>query len=317
VSQRLLRWLLALDRRPGLSILIFHRVHTEPDPFRPENPDSGDFAAFAALLANSFTVLPLDDAIQRLASNSLPRAAVSITFDDGYRDNLEIAAPILSAHGLVATIFITTGFLDGGWMWNDRIIEACKRTARTSLVLPERGFATLDLSTQTARIAAARELIKRTKYLSLDERLRWASEVEQRLDVRLGAGPMLRPEDLKRLRAAGMGIGAHTVDHPILAKIDDTAARAQIVDSRTRLVEILHEPVSLFAFPNGQPGRDYRPEHVEMVVQAGYAGAFSTVLDTARPGMSRYELPRFTPWDKVPWKFGARLALRRLLDGRR
>ena len=178
------------------------------------------------------------------------------------------------------------------------------------------GFETIDLGTEQARVAAAHAIIDKAKYLPFDQRAAAVAQLEDQLDVRLDRGPMLDPDSLRRLRGHGMTIGAHTVAHPILAEIDDAKARAEIHDSRDRLVEILREPIRLFAYPNGRPGRDYRTEHVNMVVQAGFESAVSTSPLTARPGMSHYELPRFTPWDRTGWRFAARLALNRMFDER-
>ncbi len=136
--------------------------------------------------------------------------------------------------------------------------------------------------------------------------------MEEELDVRLGRGPMLDPQSVRRLRESGMTIGAHTVTHPILAGLDDTRARAEIHDSRDHLAEILREPIRVFAYPNGLPGRDYLTKHVDMVVQAGFKAAVSTSPLTARPGMNHYELPRFTPWGRTGWRFAARLAQSRM-----
>ena len=311
------RWTLSVaDRRPGLNILLFHRVHAVADPFRTGDMTAVQFQAVVGNLAHNFSVIPLEEGIERLRGNSLPRAALSITFDDGYRDNLDVATPILAAHGLSATFFITTGFLDGNWMWNDRIIEACKRTLRSSTSLPSLGFESIDLGTEQTRVAAAHAIIGKAKYLPFGQRAAAVGQLEDQLDVHLGPGPMLDADSLRRLRSHGMTIGAHTVAHPILTAIDDANARAEIHDSRDRLVEILREPVGLFAYPNGRPGRDYTATHVNMVVEAGFDAAVSTSPLTARPGMSRFELPRFTPWDRTGWRFAARLALNRMFDDR-
>jgi hypothetical protein len=172
----------------------------------------------------------------------------------------------------------------------------------------------LDLSTVKARVAAAHAILDNAKYLEFDERHAAVAELEDRLDVRPGRGPMLDEDGIRRLRASGVTIGAHTVDHPILANLDDAAARAQIHQSRERLIDILREPVAQFAYPNGQPGRDYGHAHVAMVKEAGFRCAVSTAPCTARPGMDRYELPRFTPWDKTGWRFAARLLAMRIRD---
>ena len=309
------RWLLrAADRRPGLSILLFHRVLAERDPFRPGDLTAAEFDGIVGILTRNFAVLPLDDAVSRLEANALPRGALAITFDDGYRDNLDVAAPILAAHGAPATVFVSTGFLDGRWMFNDRVIEACKVTRCTSAPFPSLRAEPLDLSTVEAKVAAAHAILDNAKYLEFDARLAAVADFEDRLGVRPTPGPMLDEDGVRRLRASGMAIGAHTVDHPILANLDDSAARAQVHQSRERLIDILREPVTQFAYPNGQPGRDYGQTHVAMVKEAGFRCAVSTTPCTARPGMDRYELPRFTPWDKSGWRFAARLLAMRIRD---
>lgn len=305
----------ATERRSGLSILLFHRVLEVADPYRPGDPTSGQFEAIISMLARNFAVLPLEEGIERLEGGALPKAAVSITFDDGYRDNLDIAAPILVAHGLSATFYIATGFLDGDWMWNDRIIEACKRTTRRSAGISDLGLAALDLSDEARRVSAAHALIDKVKHLPPLRRSAIVSRLVDDLGVEIGSGPMLDPTSVRRLRSAGMTIGAHTVSHPILAQLDEKQARTEINDSRAHLVELLGEPVRLFAYPNGRPGRDYRTEHARMAAEAGFESAVCTTPATARSGVDRYELPRFTPWDKTPWRFAARLAMSRMSAG--
>lgn len=313
IFDRVFRMTLSVaDRRPGLSILLFHRVLDLADPFRPGDLTASQFTTVAAMLARNFCPLSLEEGIERLGRNALPRAAVSITFDDGYRDNVDVAAPILTAHGLTATFFIATGFLDGGSMFNDRIIEACKRTSHTSTSLPAVGFETVDLGTVQDRVAAAHAIIGKAKYLPFDQRSALVAQLEDQLGVRPDGGPMLDPESLRRLRNMGMTIGAHTVTHPILARVDDTKASAEIHESRAHLLEVLREPVRVFAYPNGRPGQDYGTKHVRMVAEAGFESAVSTTPVTARPGTSVYELPRFTPWDKAAWRFAARLGLTRM-----
>jgi peptidoglycan/xylan/chitin deacetylase (PgdA/CDA1 family) len=316
IARSFVRVARAVDRRPGLSIMLFHRVLTDYDPFRPGDLTATEFEAIVEVLTRDFTVLPLDEAVARLEANSLPPAAASITFDDGYRDNLEIATPLLAQHGIVATIFITTGFLNGEWMFNDRVIEACRQTRKASMVFRALGSQPIDLSGEKARVRAAHAILDKAKYLDFGARVAAVAELEEALEVRLGRGPMLDADGVRQLRNAGMAIGAHTVDHPILTKVDDATARAQIHESRHHLVELLREPVTQFAFPNGKPGKDYGTTHVHMVVESGFHCAVSTLPCTARPGMSRYELPRFTPWDKAPWRFASRLIMKRILDGR-
>src|SRR5690349_3407201 len=94
-----------LAARQTLSILIFHRVLPQADALLPDLPDAGTFERLVALLMERCAVLPLHDAISRLRRGALPNGAVAITFDDGYADNHDIAAPILRRYGGSATFF--------------------------------------------------------------------------------------------------------------------------------------------------------------------------------------------------------------------
>jgi len=128
--------------RGRLSILIFHRVLAETDPLFPGEPNAAQFDKLCAHLRARFEVLPLSEAVTRLQQGSLPAGALAITFDDGYADNLSIAAPILRKHHLPATLFIATGYLDGGCMWNDKLIEAFRSTRNSEIDLRDLGLET-------------------------------------------------------------------------------------------------------------------------------------------------------------------------------
>ena len=67
------------------------------------------------------------------------------------------------------------------------------------------------------------------------------------------------------------------------------------------------QPVTLFAYPNGRPGRDYGDGHVQMVKDAGFQAAVSTRWAPAMRDSDPFQLPRFTPWDVTPGRFLARL----------
>lgn len=131
----LLHMMAPAGKRARLSVLIFHRVLRQPDPLFPGEMYAQRFDAVCRWLAAWFNVLPLDQAVSRLKAGSLPARAACITFDDGYADNHEVAASILGRHGLSATFFIATGFLDGGRMWNDTVIESVRQAGAATLEL--------------------------------------------------------------------------------------------------------------------------------------------------------------------------------------
>src|SRR6185437_9329380 len=102
--------------------------------------------------------------------------------------------------------------------------------------------------------------------------------------------------------------GAHTVTHPILTQVDARTARQDIADGRDTLEDVIHQPVRLFAYPNGKPAKDYGAEHVQIVRDLGFSAAVSTAPGAARARESVFELPRFTPWDASARRWSWRLA---------
>jgi peptidoglycan/xylan/chitin deacetylase (PgdA/CDA1 family) len=291
-------------RGARLSILIFHRVLAAPDALFPEEPDAGQFEALIAHVAARFRVLPLADAIDALRRGTLPSRALAVTFDDGYADNLSVALPILQRHDVPATVFVATGYLDGGAMWNDLVIEALRMTSRDALDLATIGLGRFTLDSTVARRRAIDAVLAHLKYLPQAER---ESHARRTLDLAVVDAPrglMLTRQALAALDdAAGIGIGAHTVTHPILARLDADAARREIAASKHDLEAMLGKPVRLFAYPNGKPARDYTPEHVRMVAAAGFTAAVSTAPGVARRDADVYQLPRFTPWSRKPLRF--------------
>jgi peptidoglycan/xylan/chitin deacetylase (PgdA/CDA1 family) len=295
-----------------LSIGLFHRVHANPDPLFPGDPDAKRFDELCGWLAAWYQVLLLDDAVHRLARGVLPARALAIRFDDGYADNHDLAVPILRKHGLCATFFIATGFLDGGRMWNDTAVEAVRQCGQASLALGDLGLAGvshLDLSSITARRQSLDRLLNATKYLPPDEREAIVGRGATSAGAQLPTDLMMRVEQVRAMADAGMQIGANTVSHPILACLTDVDARREIAQSKIDLEAILGRPVTLFAYPNGKPGQDYLPRDAALARDLGFTAAVSTAYGAACHAEDRqFDLPRFTPWDRERWAFAARLA---------
>lgn len=294
-------------RRARLSILIFHRVLLQPDPLLPGDPDAERFRWQMRVLARHFNPLPLDEAVTRLRSGTLPSRAVCVTFDDGYADNASVALPILRETGVPATFFIATGYLDGGRMFNDTVIETVRRLPDGPQTLG--GFVDEPVKLESAadRQALIQQLVRGIKYLPPQERERRAAALAEAAGVELPDDLMMRSRDVKALAAAGMTVGAHTVSHPILASLDAAQAREEIAESRRRLESLLGRAVTLFAYPNGRPDTDYRAEHAVQVQELGFEAAVSTAPGAATMGDDPYQLPRFTPWDRTPFRYALRL----------
>jgi peptidoglycan/xylan/chitin deacetylase (PgdA/CDA1 family) len=291
--------------RAKLSIFIFHRVLADPDPLLPWEPDARQFDWMIRFIARTYAVLPLGDAIKALERGSLPAAPAVITFDDGYLDNLTVAAPILNRYQIPATFFIATAFLNGGRMWNDDIIEAFRHTTGSQIDLQAYDLGRHCIETRAAKIAAYGAVLGRLKYFSHERRSIVARQVARQAGVSDVSKLMMTIDQVKELRSMGMEIGGHTRTHPILERLSDEAAEDEIAGGRDELEAALREKITVFAYPNGLPGKDYSPRHASMARRLGFSGAVSTVPGVALAGTDIFNLPRFTPWHRTPAKFAA------------
>jgi peptidoglycan/xylan/chitin deacetylase (PgdA/CDA1 family) len=305
--------------RARLTILILHRVLPQPDALQPDVFDAGHFDAVCRWIDGWFRVLPLDEAVQRLRSGSLPARAAAITFDDGYADNHDVALPILQRHALTATFFISTGYLDGGRMFNDSVIETLRRAPGPSLDLRSTVLGDLgvhDLGTVQARQHAIGSLLPRLKPQPAALREEFCAQMQRLAGVdRLPDDLMMTSGQVRAMHRAGMGIGGHTVAHPILARLDGAAALAEITRGRETLEDLIGDRVTLFAYPNGRPDSDYTTATVALVRKAGFDAAVTTAAGVARCDSDPHQLPRFTPWDRSRSRFAMR-AMANLRRGR-
>lgn len=291
-----------------LSILIYHRVLKEVDPMFPDVVDAIRFESQMEVLSSLFNILPLSEAVRRLKMGMLPARAACITFDDGYADNVDVALPILERHNIPATFFISTGYLNGGIMFNDKVIEVIRRFDGDELDLSDLGLGVRPLGNLQQRKETIRNMLSVLKYKPVEERHVFMDDVIDSANLSLPEGLMMRTDQVRMLADAGMEIGGHTVSHPIISGLDLRSAKAEIEEGRGQLEEMTGKPVKLFAYPNGIPVTDYRAEHVRMIAEMGFDAAVSTAQGVARRDCDLFQLPRFTPWDIPLLRFSFRMA---------
>jgi len=289
---RTLPLVLQTKNKQRVCILTYHRVLPQRDYMRSSEPTVATFDWHMELLARYFNPLSLSDVIARLDSNDLPERAVCVTFDDGYANNAECALPVLQRWNIPATVFISTGFLNGGLMWNDAVIEALRIAGSGEFDLRSLGLATYDLADFQHRRQAAGQIIREIKHWPPHKRAEAIRVIESMV------GPL--PENM-------MLTNDQTRTHPILAMLKLADARQEIQASKDALEILTGKPVRYFAYPNGRPEIDYRLEHRDFVKSIGFAGAVSTQWGVASESSDRWQMPRFTPWDQTPLRFMVRL----------
>jgi len=305
--------LLAYAGRASFPVFTYHRVNDDDDPFFPATPVRV-FEQRIAYLARTCTVFTVEALVQRMRRGSVPRNAVAITFDDGYRDNLTNAAPILGRYAVPATIFLATDAIGTGRaLWFDRLALAFRDTALEAVMTPWQE--PVETSTRGQRLAALDRSLGVLKGMEDQQRRRALDELLTRLGP-VDESPlrrvMLSWEDVHALRGIGFSIGAHTVDHPILSRTQHSAARTQIVESRRAIDRACGQTPEAFAYPNGSAD-DYNSEVVGLVREAGFTCALTTRFGVNMATTPPWELRRGGPWETEMPTFTFKLAQMRLV----
>lgn len=248
-----------------LTILTYHRVLSdEQAAVYPFDSLAVPLSVFRQQIAwlKQRTVLPLGQAMRDLEGRHRAEPLFSITFDDGYLDNYELAAPVIEAAGLSATFFITAGIVEQGQtLWFDRAFSAATIAG---------------LSDPMAWVRSLKSLSPETREQRIDE---LGSAVDDGL-----AGVMMSPEHVTQLAIRGHEIGSHTMSHPILTHLAPEELAAELVESRVRLQQWSGQRVEGFCYPNG----DTSEQVIAACRDAGYTYACST-----RPGRNRLPLDPF------------------------
>ena len=324
LGQRLQRrWRRLADAlAPPLLILMYHRIAEDDlDPWQlcvsPKN-----FAAQMDLLRRTRRPMRLADLTRELEQGRCPRKAVVVTFDDGYRDNLLAALPVLEAFDMPATVFCTAGVVGGERaFWWDQLaglllgpellppvlaLDVGGHPKRVTLHAAARYDASDraadrrrqdDEAPTSARLGFYREvwgwlrpLAEGDRMVALDQIARWS-----------GAAGADVPRPLSRQQAQVLAasplieIGAHSVTHAALSTLTPSAQRMEIGHSKAQLEALVGRPVLSFAYPFGDQGSDT----AALVREAGFRSSCTTEAAAVRARTDPFQLPRIAvgDWD--------------------
>jgi len=278
-----------LNRWSGVLVLNYHRIgNGDALPF-----DRGLWSANAESFLEQIRFCKSEleiispDNLEDVRSKCQGRFAI-ITFDDGYRDNYEVAFPILRTERVPATFFVTTGFIDVPRLpWWDEVSWMVRTSQRDHVNLPGWLPASIPFD-EPAREGAVRKLLRTYKALP-------TSKVEVYLDAIADATGAGRCETgvgrdlwmtwnmLREMRGSGMTVGGHTVNHPVLARASLGGQRDEIVGCAARIGEEMGQPMRYFAYPVGGP-QSFDANTVDCLREVGVRYAFSYYGGVARFG---------------------------------
>ncbi|PXV61433.1 Polysaccharide deacetylase [Dyella jiangningensis] len=288
-----------------LRILAYHRVMPVPDPdqyaFDMEliSTTPEEFREQMLLVRERYRPMRLSDVAAAInAGQPLPPDALVVTFDDGYDDNYRIAYPILKELGVPATFFISTGHIDSGRPYAyDWLVHMILMSTAPRLDLPELDINVPMPATRAERRAMAGCVLDGMKEISalaqaamihrLEDEWQMPSEHARPADCR----PMSW-DQLREMRAAGLEIGSHGVNHWMLSKLPREELEREVFDSRNALLRELGPMPLLMSYPVGS-NRAFDRQVIEVTRDAGFDLACSYISGTnPHPADNRYALYR-------------------------
>jgi peptidoglycan/xylan/chitin deacetylase (PgdA/CDA1 family) len=296
VGSALIRSLLRLPLWRGALILGYHRIlkseaDTAFDPGVVSATPAGLDAQLQLITRHFDVVSP-----NVLEESRTAGRRVVLTFDDGYRDNYELAFPVLRRYGVPATFFLATGFLDRPRVpWWDELAWMARTSPRQ--VLGGGAWLRRPIPLEGDRRGAVDELVRTFKALPTTRTrgfLDFCGDAAGtgRCADSAGANLWMTWQMAAELRDAGMVIGGHTATHPVLARADEGTQRREIEECRRRLREELGAPMRYFAYPVGLPG-SFDDTTQRILRRAGVRLAFSLHGGYLRPRrLDPYDVPR-------------------------
>jgi peptidoglycan/xylan/chitin deacetylase (PgdA/CDA1 family) len=288
----------------GALILGYHRIaDTAYDPYNicvtPHH-----FSEQLEVLRRVAHIISLNELVNHIKSGEFPRRTVVLTFDDGYLDYLNEVLPRLERLQTPATLFVAAGYL-GQELWWDRLSRLIYDTASIPEELSLRSesgqfnwkIPQSALKTHGNLSVNARQDLVRTLYDLLlkqptEMKVQLIAQLENQVGMRSNSIPatrLLAEEELVQLAGSGLvEVGAHSVNHPLLASLPESEQRFEIEHSKSCLELILKQEVNSFSYPNGSMSQTT----ISLVEKAGYTSACGSFNNIVWHDSDLFHLPR-------------------------
>jgi peptidoglycan/xylan/chitin deacetylase (PgdA/CDA1 family) len=276
-----------------LTIIGYHNVEGTHYFDAAAGQGTRGFRQQLQLLRRTMNVVELGTAARAWAEGrDLPMRSICITFDDGYRDSLDVAAPVLEQYSLPATFFLIPAFVSReSHAWWERLSWCVLGASVPALHWQGR---VIPLGERESRVDLVEELAADVKALSRSERERAVEEMVEQL------APVGEPyrEDLfldwdqsRALVRRGFEVGSHSYRHAILSRETPAEQADDLSRSKKLLESELDAPIDGLAYPNGEHG-DFTTETYDALRLAGYTHAVTTIPGLNRPTTPPFELRR-------------------------
>ena len=269
-----------VGRRNFLTVLNYHRIdHAENRPWLDPSLISASPEQFdeqMALLRKDYSPVNTEDVLAALSGQrALPKRAVLVTVDDGYRDFAEYISPISMKYDIEPLLFVPTAYPAKGGFWWDKLYWAVQNWGTDELETPYGSFSLATSDDRNLVLRRLRAAIKAGDFkagMAFIEQIYSGSKPKSMSD----AVDVLDWDELRALSQNGAAIAAHTHNHPLLTRIPFDEACAEIHQSQEVIRKEIGKALPVFAFPDGQPAF-FSPELVKFLKKEGIELGVTTV----------------------------------------
>ncbi len=282
-------------------VLAYHRVaEYGTRPWLAPNLISASPEQFEEqmnFVADKYNPVSIYDVLDAIHGNTpLPRDAVLITVDDGYKDFKEEIFPVCARYGIRPLLFVPTAFVGEGTFWWDKVYQIIQFSGKNRIETPVGNFSLL---TENERSKALEQITGGLKLMPFEKAMEWVEAVHA-ASVQLTEDQnhnTLTWDALRQLVREGVTVACHTHTHPILTRISLEDARCEVLKSQEIICRELGDTLPVFAFPDGMP-HAFSNALFEMLYSEGFEMLFLLTGGRAfiKPGNKKMSLPRLSVW---------------------
>ncbi len=282
----------------NLLVLCYHSV--VPDEYVCALPNAigeTQFAQQMQILTREFHPVSASEVCDWFhGRTTLPKHPVLVTFDDGYRNNLIYAAPILLRHAIPALMFVTSGYIGTERvLWTQGIYHRVLDWDQPTIPLPQGGEYAVPAAAEPRRALAAK-VRAQCKSIQSEQLAQYIEALSVPLQLRNGASAdrllaFLCWNEIRELARLGFEIGSHTVEHPVLTQVSHERLKTELEGSKAAIERELNCACRYFAYPNGCAGGS-NPVVVNAVEHARYELAFTTIPQLCHTDQNPHTLGR-------------------------
>jgi|APMI01.1.fsa_nt_gi peptidoglycan/xylan/chitin deacetylase (PgdA/CDA1 family) len=286
--------------QPTLSVFTYHSFCIGKTPLGFPSLSVAMFDRQIEFLKKSYRLVSLSEGLRSLEVGNSHQPMAAITLDDGFSDNYHVAWPVLVRHGVPATVFVATDFIDQRRVpWPTRlqdIVNAISwRKNRDAKFADDATYRQYQVELRSlpaeARFDALERIAVEHKVTSLPDR------------------PSMTWNQMREMHKGGVEFGSHTVFHGLLPFLTDNEVKFELEESKRRIEQELQCECRYFAYPNG----DHSERDHAFMRDLGYGAALTQDFGANPSGsdpcsMLRIEVPFHDPL--ASFRYRARKALR-------